>query len=1178
MMDLGVPDFPLEGCALIEASAGTGKTYTISTLYLRLLLGHGASKTSPPRPRMPPEILVMTFTRAATQELRDRIRRRVQETLAILEDRVQDPDPQLAAILAGHSPDDWPELARRLRLAADSMDDAAIFTIDAWCQRVLHEHALLAGWDPRQKLLPDFPDLAREAAEDFWRQNVYVLPEEDAEWLLRFFRDPDALQQAIGRLAENSPGTASSPDWRDRLQNLRTEADRVRAAWNPHHAAHVQWLESVLARDPYPLNLKSAKPDRLQDLIRKVDRWRQDPARLYPEGELQDFARLGTHLATLYKKQHEPDLPETSAEWDRILEGCIHLRNQETGLRNAFLMQAGQRIRDRLEVLKQEEGVMNFSDVQDRLLEALQGPVGNVLASRIRERYPAAMVDEFQDSSARQYAIFDAIYRVADPFPETLLLFIGDPKQSIYRFRGADIHSYLQAKNHTTGHQYVLGTNYRSSCGLVDALNALYEYAEKNGQRGAFAFAPTPEGASPLPFHPVRAHGQKNAWIAGGTEGKPVTFWQAPREMAKTEYVQHFALLTASSISAMLQDHKTGFQTETGWRRLEPGDISILVRQHQEGVIMEQALRRLGLPAVILGERRSIYQGAEAQELLCWLEAAAMPLDQRRLRVALAQRHFGLEIRALHHLLEDEIAWEQQQDRFLRYRELWERHGILAMLQRSLHDESVPARLLARPGGERILGNLLHLGELLQKASVENASIEALLAHFRQSIENGGGKGEEEDVTLRLESDAQRIRISTIHAAKGLQYPLVFLPFIAGVREEPGPVAAQAGTGRDPRDPAPAGPDLERLQEDLRLLYVALTRAEHALWLGLAEPEARKKSRLWHGSAIAHLLRGEGRSLADCLAHWSSHSRIHIAAPAITPSPGRIEPERRKPSIAIPFYHGQFDRDWTICSYSSLARIRKGGEPAVPETAGSPASAPWHRFPRGPAPGIFLHALLQWLARHGFSALTSQTMASAFREQTVQLGWGEWQEPLLVWFQKIVGVPLPGEIPFSRITRYQTEMGFWFPLHHANSEALDRLCLQHLIPGKRRPEATMQVLNGLMRGFMDLVFEMDGRYYVLDYKSSTLGPDDTCYQESALREDTLSHRYDLQMAIYQLALHRHLRQRLGTGYDPERHLGGGLIFYLRGCSGPASGILHLPAGPELVLALDHTFGDALEPA
>ncbi len=596
---------------------------------------------------------------------------------------------------------------------------------------------------------------------------------------------------------------------------------------------------------------------------------------------------------------------------------------------------------------------------------------------------------------------------------------------------------------------------------------------------------------------------------------------------------------------------------------------------------MEQALRRLGLPGVILGERRSIYQSAEAQELLCWLEAAAAPLDQRRLRIALTQRHFGMEIGALHHLLDDEIAWEQQQERFLRYRELWERDGILAMLQRSLHDESVPARLLARSGGERILGNLLHLGELLQKASVEKEGIETLLAHFRQSIEDSGRNGEE-DVTLRLESDAQCIRISTIHAAKGLQYPLVFLPFIAGVREEreKGPAPAPAAGGMDPGDPSPDRPDVERLQEDLRLLYVALTRAEHALWVGLAEPEAGKKKRpLWHGSAIAHLLRGnENFSLADCLTHWNRHSLIRVVSPVILPSPDRTVPERRSPSSTISAYHGRFDRDWAIYSYSSLSRTDKGWKPVVAETAVSATPAPWHSFPRGPASGIFLHALLQWLARQGFSALENPAMASAFKAQTAQLGWSEWQKPLLVWFKKMVGVPILAGIPFSQITRYQTEMGFWFPLHHADGQALDRLCLQHLFPGKIRPAATSRTLFGLMRGFMDLVFEMDGRYYVLDYKSSALGPDDTCYQESALLVDALSHRYDLQIAIYQLALHRHLRQRLGTAYDPERHLGGGLVFYLRGCSGPGSGILHLSACPELTLALDRIVENGREPS
>ncbi|AEM46352.1 exodeoxyribonuclease V, beta subunit [Acidithiobacillus ferrivorans SS3] len=1180
---------PLRGSRLIEASAGTGKTWTIAALYLRLILGHGREDECFTRALLPEDILVMTFTRAATQELKERIRDRLQHAAQYFRrtDTPAEPDAFLEALLADHpDPKARAQAAHQLVLAADAMDDSAIFTIDAWCQRTLREHAFATGSDFRETLLLDETDLRNDAVRDFWRQEIYPLTEPALSEVLQLFSSPDKVQQetdALRRLDPPLPAPVSTlADWLPAAVTApRRQLAALKVQWAAEHDAFAEWLLGILQgpKSSNPLNGKSISVAIVTRTLAALRGWADRPEILLPD-ELAMCQRLTASNLPSYCNKNQTITPPPAAEvLDTLFSALEAIAQQFTQLHGAIRSHAAAWINARLSQLKARSGQVSFTDYQQRLAGVLHDKIqGPALAARLRQKYPAALIDEFQDTSALQYQLFDDIYHAADNDPDTLLLLIGDPKQSIYAFRGADIDSYLQARRLTEGRHYALGINYRSSHALVSALNALYTAAEHTDTQGAFAYA-APGADNPLPYQPVRAHGHEKLWQVAKQPAPALTFWAATGSLTKDHYKALLSEQAAECIATLLADPTAVF-AEDGKdpKPVQPKDIAILVRDRFEAASIRQALHRRQLRSVFLSERDSVYTSHEARDLLLWLEAVADPEDARRLRVALALPLLGQPLSILDAFNQDETAWEAQLEQFQDLSRQWRRQGVLAMLHHSIHQFGIAARLLTQPEGERRLTNLLHLGELLQQASATLDGPEALIRHLHEAI--AAGSDQSDAHILRLESDAELLRVVTVHAAKGLQYPLVFLPFIATskvARASPFTVthsaAGQPAIHWESGDTAAA--ERARLQEDLRLLYVALTRAEHALWLGLAAPKTAGTP-IFASSAVAHLLGSErpARDLAtlleDC-ARLSPEIRVEMLTNNI---PTTLAVQHCNNTLNPPAeYPASFEKHWGVASFSHLVRDL-AADPSAPLTPRrAQTGAPWHRYPQGRNAGSFLHDQLQRLAQNGFAQTGQDLFAEQLHKACTQAGLSDWAEESAEWLQAIIHSPLaPLPATLHDLTDYQSEMAFWFPSDALRSDDLDRLCKQHVFPGAERPKLPQRVIHGMMRGFMDLIFSHAGRYYVLDYKSNVLGGGDAEYHAGALRDATLGHRYELQSSLYQLALHRLLRQRMGSSYRPATQLGGTLFFFLRGLHGPEQGMLHLPADLALLDALDDLFG------
>lgn len=1208
-------NFPLHGSRLIEASAGTGKTWTIAALYLRLVLGHGneqgkeqSNEHAFPRALHPSEILVMTFTRAATRELSDRIRQRLTEAAEYFRSGVVPANDHFIRELMQAYPTHelQQQAAYRLSMAAQAMDEAAIFTIDAWCQRMLKEHAFDSGCLFDEELIASESSLLENAALDYWRQQVYPLDSHSFSLLTSFWSDAHALSAAVLKLVPFAGllGAHRSQPLSTLIAQTLTEQEKIlvtlKAGWADKADQMTQWFAKQKEAAPKQFSATKLKPANLEKWLAGLKVWAQTPSLVWPDEFDKASEKLTPDgLRNACNKGYELELPEVFGD---IAPLAAKLREIEP-MKHVLYRHAVSVIVARADALKRNSRQFGFNDMLQRLRAAVSGPNAAALNMRIRNQYPVAMVDEFQDTSPDQYAIFDAIYRIEENAQTQGLFLIGDPKQSIYGFRGADIQSYLAAREATTGRHYMLGTNFRSTHALVRAVNHLFQHAETNEDAafaaGAFRFRrPT---SDPMPFEPVAAHGRSEKFVNADGEVRALNLWaSASPDMKKDEYLYFFAEHCAEHIVTQLNSTETGFQHAQGMQQLQAADIAILVRDKFEAEAIRTALQKRNIASVYLSDKDSVLNSDEGRDVLRWLHAFANPLDDTAGRAAFATKTAKLSIAQLITLASDDEAWENCTAQLKELHLIWQRQGVLAAIRRFIHMLELPAKLLREVGGERSLTNILHLAELLETASMQLDGEQSLVRWLAEQMADDSQLSDEH--ILRLESDAKLVKVITIHKSKGLQYPLVYLPFAVSNRvttrmnrsffdyvDESGVRKIDFALSQEALDAV----NRVRKEEDIRLFYVAVTRAVHALWLGISSNQDKI-----HESAVGYLLAGEAplkaAELSDALQTMRGDcDDIAIINVAELPKVSYYQRhETQQTLVDMPKYTQEFERDWAVGSFTSLTRsmatsgnmIRVQDSKLLEGDDSAPVSVPvpektdsaWHRFPRGAMPGQFLHEQLEWTAGEGFDVAQSATFDARLAARCQRAGWDNHFDDILVWLRRIVATPLlPANVSLLELSVFLPEMEFWFPCERVHAQQIDQLCQEFFLDDMPRDALAERDLHGLLMGFADLVFEHEGKYWVLDYKSNVVGADDLSYHRVALASAMAAHRYDVQGAIYMLALHRLLQLRLGESYDPAIHLGGAMFFFMRGVANEEThGCYHLDADPEFLARLDQMMRDA----
>ena len=1146
---------PFDAPSLVQASAGTGKTYTITTYFVRAILEQDLK---------PEQILVVTYTKAATAELRVRTRERILDAIRLLDEPSGGVD-----VLQSVTSDAVERLGRRaaesrLRVALSQMDRAAILTIHGFCQRLLQEYPLLFGIDFDFEVSEDAATMYSELAVDFWATELYDAP----EWLLRALEEERLNPRALARLASRAliPGieilgpapVELDPAVFERWLLLKRQASELWSSDRKEIAEILASNEDLNRRSYQAQTVTSKWLPGLDDFFARTG-----------FGFLPEFfSKLATGRMKMKKGCAEPRHPffEASAlllEAHESLAGGLNYA--VFSLQRRFIEFAREQVKRR----REERAVLTFDDLltivyapfdpgrangtafdRDRILETVSGA------------YPLALIDEFQDTDSVQYGIFRAIYG------EASAIYVGDPKQAIYAFRGADVFSYIGAVKDVGRRVYTLTTNRRSDPGLVHAVNTLFSL-----RKPPFII----EGIEME--HAVPHHERPRSTLDPSME---VVFLD--RSQLEGGTAVSVSPIVANEIALLLE---SGAMIEA--RPVEPGDIAVLCRSNDQALAVTEALRSLDIP-VSLDGGSSVFETGIARELTAILEAALMPGESALLRRALLTSLLGVSPYDLATMTDHD--WSSWVSRFQNWNETWHRQGVVRFLEDLLRMTRAEIRIARLPAARRVLTDLLHLEELLLRGERErHRDPVALMQWFRRLGENGPGESNlaSEDLQRRPDTESGAVHVSTIHKSKGLEYGIVYCPFPWTRKFDEGAVKfhdeqgnIKIDLGSDQCKAHEARSDEEVRSEGLRLLYVAVTRAKYRCTLYWGRTAG------WKDAALGYLLHGsEGLDKVDedgmrsALQQFAASSSGAVGWRSAHQERARARTGSSPTELlATRARSRHFSHAPRIASFTSLTghdEKTPGPRPIAPSPDRS--ASLFSDLPGGVRTGLFLHAVLE---QADFQLLGDAETTLLIERQIRNFGFDPALTPIVqADLQLVGGTPLTDEADAPRLidlgrASQLRELEFTLHVDGPKLEDLAGILMRHAAPAaapryhERLADLSAQTLQRFLRGYIDLMFEWEGRWYVADYKSNTL-PN---YAPTEINELVQSAHYLLQAQLYTAAAQRYLRQRIAD-YDPETQWGGALFLFLRGMTGPTeagSSVFFDRQPAELLRAVDSWLG------
>ena len=1155
-------DAPLNrGTVLLEASAGTGKTYTITGVLVRMLLEGVIEHVE--------QALVVTFTVAAAEELKNRLRAGIADALkACRGEKLKDP---FFASLAKHGEAG----AARLRCALDEFDRASVMTIHGFCKRLLEESAFESDQPFELEFTADDTELQYTAAADALR----MLQQHDDPMLgavLHETKMQPAQLLGLFRDFKRYPGSTlepSRPQVAANVEKLRRAAREAADCWEDQLIEFVASLDWLSGKEPAPDACTY-----LQEHINNVTD--------HPERSLACLTVFAaSQLCQRVKKKHRSRIDHAffvrCDAVHKLLEATVnHLRVE-------LLM----RMDERLAVLKRESAVLTFDDMLHTAHAAITADASREkLLLALRSRYAVALIDEFQDTDRRQYEILAAAF---DGRP---LFLVGDPKQSIYGFRGADLRTYLGAAADAVD-RCTLGTNYRSSRQMVAGVNELFARPDAFVARG-------------VTMHAVEAAaGADENQLSGDGDGPALRFRTPPLELddkglpAQRKVGEQRAQI-AADVAAEISRLLTG-DVKIDGERLLPRHIAVLTRTNKEATLIQSCLRDVDVVSVI-GKSGDVFMTDEIGELDRILQAVLRPTDLLGARAALTTRIWGVDALELAALDRDDDI-EQHLAKLERWRMTWSKRGFGAMREQLLRDLDVFARLLERPGGERSLTNLMQVCEMLHAAEQEQRlSPEGLLDWLRRERANpDASKSERRE--LRLESDDDAVQVTTMHGSKGLEYEVVFCPFLwSGAQADTRNVALPDTSvdGPAPRhfrfscsktDAGWLQHEADRLAEDVRLTYVALTRAKRRCYVHWGPMKG------YQYSALAWLLDPDPKGgQAGWQTTWSAayretsasmylelDRRTSLRAESIDdrePASGSAAADAKRLGVdaghprAIPTREPKM-----VHSFTSLVSQREPDETtyARRDAAAEPGREIFG-FARGANAGNCLHAILE---RVDFTRLDSDATNRLIRKTLAEHRlaepgnhpgaidpFGAVRNNLHDLAAARVDARGPTLSQLGSEPRL-TEWKFLLPMSKPRPRELAALFAEHGSAVARQYAPQIEKLRprglaGFLNGFADMISEHEGRYWLVDWKSNHLGEGPDAYGADAVTQSMNAHHYILQYHLYVLAWHRHLTVRL-AGYDYDRHFGGVCYAFLRGARPGSNNGMFFDRPPRaLVEAMD----------
>ena len=1323
---LNVNDMPLQGQQVIEASAGTGKTYNITRIFLKLLLVKQATVE---------QILIVTFTKAATQELKGRIASETNKLLHILSNEPEQLDPLFTQMINSitlpsnavpNSPaSEESELKegdarplfeqkvafaqRLLKQASLRLDEASIFTIHSFCQRIIKQTAFMRQQPFSLELVQSSASFISEAVEDWFRRNQQ---NEEVLSTLKHLNlsSPHAFIQefssALSGFIEPELMPESDPLLQMKVaqaeQSLEAEKASIVAhkntffeQWDKEHGtallndfkrlvnAHAETIQAALS------DAKANK--KALGVFEELRHWltEQDPslpaisnlkvllakkhatlcvAALNDSALTANTEALFSALLSAFTSYLEASKDALNA-FAKTQKGVDKIRKDihkpTTRARYSLMLSAIQDIRQTVAHKKQTLGFMDHDDTIAQLASAVQSNNETVI-NYIQDNYPYALIDEFQDTDSAQFSIFSRCYPPNSP--DHLLLMIGDPKQAIYGFRGGDINTYLGAYENAFP-KWSMQHNFRSSENMIDAYNTLF-YGEsllsnslsikslkarlpaQHQEQGAEQVLNTPESSetkekSALHGKSLFAENISYPWIYPGKKGdgdtpvlvdtlqgaiqfqlhrdvwKPSDPQQATPNL-RAEFKKEQAEALSSEVIRLCK------QAQIGENPVQLKDIAVLVASKGEAKHVQTALAKVNVPSVFLSSRTNIFTSDQAKSLFMVLDGILHVKQNDKFLRALSTDLFGKSPAFLHTLLDDDKAFDAAKNEFFEYKKLWEKKGVFVLVSELIKANFV--NVSEEESAERSLTNYMHLAEILNTQSKTTEHAYQLLNWFNKQIPNDNDIANSHDETThqRLESDDELLKIVTLHGCKGLEYPIVFIPFAGFApknlrakhlvqfsktsENNSKYIVKQVGENEH----AKAAQIEEFEQEQLRLLYVGITRAVHRCYLGVGKPALYQRSALYpliqaqsSGSDELCDTLSELHQLNPSLFNWQFFDEIDTQF--------TYSPQTTENTLSASSFSGNSDSQWQLYSFSRLSKQTqhvdlhdKGKDDSEslqqPPAVQTPdANTPLeYRFSmeRSADTGTLLHNLLE---DHDFTSPNGVEHGEALSADENNPHIMVYQnaarvcnvEQMNAWLNEVLSTPLPALNEFIHSTQKQAwvslhqlkkghvlkEPEFYFPMQSvAHGQLMQVLNLHRKQMAEQRQLSTplsasvtaesqlsASALKGMMHGFIDLLFEHDNKYYVADYKSNHLGNEPASYNAENMTAAIQSHQYDLQYVIYSWALDRFLQHKLGENYDRASHFGGVYYLFLRGMSPNypiGTGVYAAQLSPEVWQALD----------
>lgn len=1177
MKNLDANTITLQGRHIIEASAGTGKTFNITELYIRLLLEQRSGKRL-----LPKDILVMTFTKDATQEIIGRVEAKIRD---VLEDISEGKEVKVSIkgqeTLIQKGDQNYKHLKRSLL----EIDEAAIFTIHGFCKKVLSEQAFASGMEMDVSMEVDTSDILQKVVEDFFRKHINKSETNFGYLQIYKLHTPEKFLADLENVIRSNYEILADT-FEQETEKLAKEKQQV--------FVNLEANKSFIFES---LIIKYKDKNKRIEEWQTIESWANDNQLSLMPKEVSAFINGNRYRG-------RDDIAEVFGEIKDLKDKYLKIKDLDEYKKQfdvaQFIKQACFKIRQDFAKAKEQKGVLDFDDLITKLCQSVKKSPD--LVKTLQHQYPVALIDEFQDTDAEQYEILDTIYPQSNKLPHSpleigadrrgvvsvtdtpssqrriddlLLLMIGDPKQAIYGFRGGDIFTYLKAKDSCSNdNQWSMDTNWRSTSEMIKSYNRLfYKQDYEINQEGSVGENIFSDG---IGYQLVKASPNADKKAKDFDDKlKPINYfyYQVAEDDNKSDIDNNLSAWTANEIVRLLNSKKVA-----------ENDIAILVENSTQAKIIQQALQAKKLSSVYLSQRDNVYHSQEAKEILALMEGINDLENKSMLKRALSTSLLGGSAdKFIRYIDENDVsAWDEEIEKAKSLRQQWHKYGFMAFIIQIIHENFIQRS----DSKERVITNILHLAELIKVTENKYKHPNQLIKWYRQQLRSSAtSEGE-----LRLESDDNLIKIITIHGSKGLEYSVVFIPFASYVSKKKFQVGDFSKyydkylkqtvykIGKD--DSIKPQIENEVVEELMRLFYVAVTRAEHRCYIGVAK---------YNNSEKSPLARFLGYQKND---DWLEKIQNITANPTNQSSLIDVATSHSYENENL-IVNDQFDHDalqnlkandinkllndsWEMLSFSKISKsksqniaLEKENDESEDDSNQKSQQKLEFRFtaPKGADIGNILHNVLE---HTDFSLGKIDDNLLQEQMDRYKVVAAEDFDNLKVWLEECLVASIPfietetfssNDIQYGLFdikgkgfclkdilnTKILKEAEFYFPI--TNEKLYKKNIIKILAEYRNQAidydEFASQKIFGMLHGFIDLIFEYDGKFYVADYKSNYLGDTLGDYNQQSMQEKNQSSFYDLQYLIYSVALDKYLRQNIES-YSYEKHFGGVYYFYLRG--------------------------------